>query len=164
MRPALLLSASFAIVAMASGCASSGVRPAPFPTGAHRSGAPASPEAPTIVQTALSLRGAPYRNGGSDPSGFDCSGLVVYVFARAGIRMPRTVAEQYEEGTRVPREALMPGDLVFFRTAGPVPSHIGIAVSGSEFVHAPTARGLVRTDALTSPYWAARFAGVRRVR
>ena len=70
----------------------------------------------TIVGTALTLRGVPYRNGGSDPGGFDCSGFTQYVFARSGIALPRSVEEQFDEGKKVKPRDLSSGDLVFFKT------------------------------------------------
>lgn len=163
----LLVSGVFA------GCASTGAVPAPFP----RPGAPV-PEAPPsdpesnavvdrtgygIAGTALALRGAPYRNGGSDPSGFDCSGFVTYVFAQHGFAMPRTVGEQYQAGRSVGPTQLEPGDLVFFSTVSAGASHVGIAIGGDEFVHAPSGRGEVRVERLSASYWATRFIGARRV-
>lgn len=155
MRGSILL-----LVVLASGCAASGARPAPFPSAP--SGATTA-DAAGIVRGALALRGAPYRNGGADPSGFDCSGLVAFVFAREGISLPRTVAEQYRAGRPVSARDLRPGDLVFFRISGRAPSHVGIVVSGGEFLHAPTSAGLVRVESLASRYWATRFAGGRRI-
>ena len=78
-----------------------------------------------VVGTALSLQGAPYRNGGSDPSGFDCSGFVAYVFGQQGLALPRTVSEQYDAGREIPPDALAPGDLVFFSTVARGASHVG---------------------------------------
>jgi cell wall-associated NlpC family hydrolase len=111
----------------------------------------------------MSLRGVPYRDGGSDPSGFDCSGLVEYVFARHGMWMPRTVSEQYRLGQAIDAAALTAGDLVFFSTVSPGPSHVGIVVGADRFLHAPSASGVVRVEHLSSAYWAARFVGARRV-
>jgi cell wall-associated NlpC family hydrolase len=119
---------------------------------------------PEIVGTALSLRGVPYRDGGTDPSGFDCSGLVVYVFAEHGLHLPRSAREQFDTGRAVHPAALTPGDLVFFTTLAPGPSHVGIAVSDQEFVHAPGSGGVVRVESLGAPYWSARFVGARRHR
>ena len=103
---------------------------------------------------------APYRNGGSDPGGFDCSGFVWYVFAQHGIAVPRTVAEQFRVGTSVDPIDLQPGDLVFFNTTGrPGPSHVGISIGGDEFVHAPSRAGEVRVERLGV---AATGRGVRR--
>jgi cell wall-associated NlpC family hydrolase len=158
---------------LAAGCASSGAVPAPFPTpGPSARAAPAPtpderavdiPLLAPVVGTALSLQGAPYRNGGSDPSGFDCSGFVTYVFAQQGLALPRTVSEQYDAGREISPDALEPGDLVFFSTVARGASHVGIAISASEFVHAPSSAGVVRVERLTSPYWSTRFVGIRRV-
>src|SRR5262245_11285960 len=142
---------SYAIVialALLSGaCASTGATPHPFPTpnpppapAASSSPRPSprpSPAAPaptgsaiaySITGTALSLRGTPYRNGGADPTGFDCSGFVRYVFAQHGVQVPRKVAEQYHAGHDVPPAQLEAGDLVFFTTVAPGASHVGIAL------------------------------------
>ena len=158
----------------ASGCASTGAVPRPFPSPGGRaapSGAPAvvassTPEADgyAIAGTALGLRGAPYRNGGNDPSGFDCSGFVQYVFGQHGIRVSRTVGEQFREGIEVSSDTLQPGDLLFFSTEGRGPSHVGMAIGGDEFVHAPSSRGVVRVERLSAPYWASRYIGARRIR
>jgi len=111
----------------------------------------------------LSLRGAPYRNGGSDPAGFDCSGFTRYVFAQYGVSLPRDVREQYRWGKSVKPEELAAGDLIFFTTTEPGASHVGIAVGGDEFVHAPSSSGVVRVEHLSSRYWAPRFLGAKRV-
>jgi cell wall-associated NlpC family hydrolase len=153
----------------AAACASSGAIPKPFPTPDAPSPRPppsssiTGAEATGLVGTALALRGVPYRNGGSDPSGFDCSGFVWYVFASHGIAVPRTVAAQFQAGTPVRATELQPGDLVFFETAGAPASHVGMVVSDDEFVHAPSSRGEVRVEHLAAPYWSSRFAGARRL-
>jgi cell wall-associated NlpC family hydrolase len=170
MRSAMLL----LLTALAAGCASGGAVPAPFPTPAPRPASPEPPytpelpplspaDRPAVVGTALSLRGAPYRNGGSDPSGFDCSGFVAYVFAQQGLYMPRTVSEQYAHGQPVGSDAVAPGDLVFFSTVAPGASHVGIAISQHQFVHAPSSSGVVRVESLTASYWSSRFVGTRRI-
>lgn len=120
-------------------------------------------DAYALVGTALQLRGTPYRNGGSDTTGFDCSGFTQYVFARYGVALPREVREQYKAGTEVRGEALEPGDLVFFNTDGPGASHVAIVVGGDEFVHAPSSRGVVRVERLSSSYWSTRYVGARRM-
>lgn len=159
---------------LAAGCASTGAVPSPFPRPGSPPDSAGDPVAdlllpagdtplPPIVGTAMSLRGAPYRNGGSDPSGFDCSGFVSYVFAQQGLALPRTVAEQYDAGRGVPADSLAPGDLVFFSTVAPGATHVGIVVSADLFVHAPSSNGVVRVERLSSPYWSSRFVGVRRV-
>ena len=159
-----------AALAVSAGCASSGAVPSPFPR--PGAGSPSHDTTPALTTdaeraallgTALSLRGAPYRDGGSDPSGFDCSGFVTYVFAQRGVFVPRTVSDQYQFGRRVDPTALEAGDLVFFTTTAPGPSHVGIAISGGEFVHAPSSAGVVRVEQLGSTYWASRLLGARRV-
>jgi cell wall-associated NlpC family hydrolase len=117
------------------------------------------------VSTALALRGIAYRNGGSEPSrGFDCSGLVQWVFAQHGTALPRETREQYATGGNVGENEIQPGDLVFFETVGAGPSHVGIALGGGEFVHAPSSRGVVRVESYsTSEYWSERWLGARRV-
>jgi cell wall-associated NlpC family hydrolase len=116
-----------------------------------------------VTGTALELRGTPYRNGGSDPGGFDCSGFVQYVFAQHGVKMPRRVSDQFREGTSVDPSQIEAGDLVFFTTVAPGASHVGIALGGDEFVHAPSSTGEVRVERLSAAYWSARFVGARRV-
>ena len=116
-----------------------------------------------LVGTALGLRGAPYRNGGSDPNGFDCSGFTKYVFGQYGVSLPRGVREQFRWGKSVKPDDLAPGDLVFFATTEPGASHVAIAIGGDEFIHAPSSSGVVRVEHLSASYWSQRFLGVRRV-
>jgi cell wall-associated NlpC family hydrolase len=158
-----------ALASLATACASTAVAPgpAPFPglpraTAAARSEPALAPSG--IVHDALALRGVPYRLGGDTPaSGLDCSGLVRYVFLEQRIAMPRTVVEQYEVGRGISRSELRPGDLVFFETEAPGPSHVGIVINGTEFVHAPGTGDVVRVDTLTTAYWSSRLLGARRV-
>ena len=179
MRSAPMRVLLMVVVAFASGCAATAGTPRPFPRPGNPPETPAAglPNAgigPTgtssartsgyeISGTALSLRGVPYRNGGADASGFDCSGLVWYVFARHGIVLPRTVSEQYRAGTSVATSELREGDLVFFSTTAPGATHVGILVGGDSFVHAPASTGVVRVEQIAAPYWSARFLGARRV-
>ena len=156
-------------------CASTGAIPKPFPmpstpasattdAGAREGAAAHAPyDGYALVGAALSFRGTPYRNGGSDPQGFDCSGFTQYVFAQFGVALPRDVREQYRVGNVVKPEQLAPGDLVFFTTTDPGASHVAIAVGGDEFVHAPSSTGVVRVEHLSSSYWAPRYLGARRV-
>jgi cell wall-associated NlpC family hydrolase len=183
----VLLAASFAA------CASSGAvyTPQPFPMAGGRPAAaeppavppgvatpPASPAGtPPLVApgrgnadgyalsgTALSLRGAPYRNGGVDPvRGFDCSGFVQYVYQQHGVSMPREAREQFRVGKKVSKDQLEPGDLVFFSTVAPGASHVGIVIGGDQFIHAPSEKGVVRVESLTQQYWSSRFIGAKRV-
>ena len=116
-----------------------------------------------VVGTALALRGVAYRKGGSDPNGFDCSGFTQYVFGRHGLELPREVRDQYRFGRAVRREKRAAGDLLFFSTVAAGASHVGIAIGGDEFVHAPSSTGVVRVERLTSSYWSRRFVGARRI-
>jgi cell wall-associated NlpC family hydrolase len=116
-----------------------------------------------LTGTALSLRGIPYRNGGTDPKGFDCSGFTQYVFAQYGISIPREVREQFRVGTTVQADQLVAGDLLFFATTDPGASHVAISLGGDEFVHAPSSTGVVRVEHLGSSYWSPRFLGARRI-
>ena len=99
------------------------------------------------VQIANRLTGVPYRWGGSSPrAGFDCSGLVQYVYAKVGIRLPHYAAGQYGHGHRVSRSSLRAGDLVFFSGLG----HVGIYAGGGKFIHAPRRGTTVRWSRLSS--------------
>jgi cell wall-associated NlpC family hydrolase len=116
-----------------------------------------------VAGTALSLRGSPYRDGGADPRGFDCSGFVNYVFAQHGYAVPRSVGELFRTGREVSADAVQPGDLVFFDTLGAGASHVGIVVGSDQFVHAPSTNGVVRVDRVSATYWAPRLVGARRI-
>lgn len=151
-----------------------GVAPGVVPPPAVPPGRPGTPpvsglpagantEGYALSSTALSLRGAPYRNGGVDPNGFDCSGFVRYVYQQHSVPMPRSVREQFQVGKPVSRDRLEAGDLVFFSTVAPGASHVGIMIGGNQFIHAPSERGVVRVESLGAQYWASRFIGAKRV-
>jgi len=114
---------------------------------------------------AMGLVGIPYRWGGNTPtSGFDCSGLVHYVLARAAdVNLPRTTADMSRRGESIQPDQIAAGDLVFFNTTGRPHSHVGIYVGKLRFVNAPSTGGTVRIDYLNNPYWAKHFDGIRRV-
>ena len=173
------------VAVLATGCATTGAVPRPFP-GAQPAPADPAPDAPggsaipptaaellppplldtpgaMALASALGFQGVRYRNGGSDPSGFDCSGLVQYVFAQHGIAMPRDVRRQYQVGYEIGTQDVRPGDLLFFRTASRGASHVAIAIDGTRFVHAPNSKGVVRVDRLSTPYWSTRLLGARRI-
>jgi len=120
-----------------------------------------------VLLQALGLVGTPYRYGGNTPTGgFDCSGLIGYVFrAAAGIGLPRSTGELMNMAVpRVKRSALDVGDLVFFSTNGSGKvSHAGIYAGDGRFVHAPSSGGTVRMDYLSDKYWSARYLGANRV-
>ena len=171
-----------AVVALAaSACASATreirvlpPRPVALPEAAAAAEPDSAPAAPTgapdivppgfaVARTAGTLLGLPYREGGALPDGFDCSGLVNYVFARHGVAMPRDVRRQALAGAAVARGEIAPGDLVFFTTTGSGPTHVGIAVGEGRFIHAPKSGDVVRVESLSAGYWTARFVTARRV-
>jgi cell wall-associated NlpC family hydrolase len=135
------------------------------PDPSHLAPAPAAagPDGYALAGTALALRGVPYRNGGADPNGFDCSGFTQYVFSQYGLSLPREVREQYRVGKSIKPEDLEPGDILFFATTDPGPSHVAIALGGDQFVHAPSSSGVVRVEHLSSSYWSPRYLGARRI-
>ena len=121
-----------------------------------------------VLFRALGLVGTPYRYGGNTPEGgFDCSGLIGYVYRdAAGIQLPRSTREL--KALRAPtigsREALQSGDLVFFATSGGRKvSHAGIYVGNGRFVHAPSSGGTVRLDSLSNSYWQRTYLDAKRV-
>jgi len=116
-----------------------------------------------VARTAQTLLGAPYREGGSLPDGFDCSGLVNYVFAHHGLAVPRDVRRLALAGAEVPRGGIAPGDLVFFATTGGGPTHVGIAIGAGRFIHAPKRGDVVRIESMSASYWTSRFVAARRV-
>lgn len=114
-----------------------------------------------IIVRALTLIDTPYRYGGSTPAaGFDCSGLVRYVY---GASLPRRSEEMAKLGEPITRSQLEPGDLVFFNTLERAYSHVAIYIGDGRFLHAPARRGKVRIEALDDRYWQARFNGARRI-
>jgi cell wall-associated NlpC family hydrolase len=150
------LLALLGLLALLSGCAG---RPAQ-PPAASMPMPPAGQEARvTVVESAHRMIGAPYRPGGNSPRGFDCSGLVSYSHGHAGIPVPRTAAEQFARARPIGRRDLLPGDLVFFKTAGRRVSHVGIYVGQGRFVHAPSTGKQVALESLDNPYWRRRIIG-----
>ena len=118
-----------------------------------------------ILSEALSQLGTPYHYGGASPAtGFDCSGLITYSAERSvGLKLPRNAAGLATVGSRIDRDDLRPGDLVFFDTMGSRYSHVGIYLGADRFVHSPSTGGVVRIDDMTVDYWSSRYTGARRI-
>jgi peptidoglycan DL-endopeptidase CwlO len=124
--------------------------------------APVGPAPPathsSVVAIAEHYLGVPYVWGGASPSGFDCSGLVMYVFAQVGVSLPHSSYSQYGMGSPVSRDQLQPGDLVFFDGLG----HVGIYVGGGSFIHAPHTGDVVKISGI-SGWYASTYVGARRL-
>lgn len=146
-----------------AGCASQAPVPSPGPVAIP---APASPPVEParlqVIFASLQQVGVPYAYGGATPAGFDCSGLVQYVFANAGVALPRTAAAQHATAQPLALRDAAPGDLLFFRDRGTT-SHVGIYIGDGRFVHAPRTGRSVALETFETSYWRNRFAGAGRV-
>jgi cell wall-associated NlpC family hydrolase len=159
--PPARLRSGFVLIALLAGCASA-PRHAEPPL---QAGTARADSANAVLFRAIALVGTPYRYGGNTPQGgFDCSGLVGYVFTdAAGVALPRTSGEMSEVRARkLGRDALQAGDLVFFADGRHV-SHVGIYVGEQRFVHAPNSGGTVRLDRLDGAWWNEHFVYGKRV-
>ncbi len=118
-----------------------------------------------VCDIAAQFLGVPYVWGGTSPNGFDCSGLVQYVYAQLGYNLARVAADQMKEGIPVSRDELMPGDIIGFSSAGlgGYASHIGIYVGDGMMIHAPSTGDVVKYTSIDSAYYTSRFAGARRI-
>jgi len=116
-----------------------------------------------IARTAESLVGTPYRYGGTDPNGFDCSGLTRYVYRRYGFELPRRAEDQLKVGRRVARTDLKPGDLVFFGMSWSKDYHVGVFIGDGCFVHAPQSGRRVEIQRLDHDYYRDRYHAARRI-
>ena len=151
MRSMRLGILSILTLVFAVGCAYSPVDSVPANIGAR------------ATNYALTAVGTPYHYGGSSPShGFDCSGLVQYSYARAGMRVPRTTSGLYRQSRTISLKELRRGDLLFFDQEGKKSSHVALYVGDNRFVHAPSSGKLVRVTSF-SPYWRRHLADARRI-
>ena len=159
----------YSLLLMVAVCVTGCTTPAPRTSSTITQSSPAADKLLTandILFSALGQVGIPYRYGGSTPdSGFDCSGLIQYVYAEsANIQLPRTVAAMYQiDAPVVDEDKLQAGDLVIFATGwGGRPSHAGIYVGEGRFVHAPSTGGTVRMDYLSEDYWQRSYLNAKR--
>ncbi|MGH8210222.1 MAG: C40 family peptidase [Steroidobacteraceae bacterium] len=131
-------------------------------SGAPREPDPAGDGGIAIARTVARLVGTPYHFGGADLQGFDCSGLAFYAYERAGVEIPRTADAQRRAARPVSRDALSPGDLVFFRIRSYRVNHVGIYAGGGRFIHAPRSGETVSYGNLGDAYYHKHFAGAGR--
>lgn len=122
-----------------------------------------SRKAQILLSMARQYVGVPYVWAGRSPSGFDCSGFIYYVFDQLGYGLPRMADGQFEVGIPVSRNSLEPGDLVFFETYEPGPSHVGIYIGNDQFIHASSGAGHVTVTPLNKTYYRDRYLGARRI-
>jgi len=146
--PAAAISSTVAPVSSSSGGSSRSGSVGPAPPPSHSS----------VVSVAMRYLGTPYVWGGASPSGFDCSGLVMYAFAQVGVSLPHSSYAQYGMGSPVSRDQLQPGDVVFFDGLG----HVGIYVGGGSFIHAPHTGDVVKISSI-SGWYASTYVGARRM-
>ena len=160
MSPRLLTLAASAVLALTTACAAPGPRAvAPSPPAAEQASVRVQ-----AVQVATSVIGTPYRNGGSSPRGFDCSGLVVYSYAQAGVRgLPHSAAALERRARPVPLTKLEPGDLLFFDLDGKRAGHVAIYLGDRAFVHAPSSGKHVERVEFGHVFWGKRIRRAGRL-
>jgi cell wall-associated NlpC family hydrolase len=134
------------------------------PVAPDRSASRASAQqAAHATEVALSMVGRPYRYGGDTPAGFDCSGLVSYSYAQAGVKTSRETPALRAQGVLIRTADLRRGDLLFFNQEGKKFSHVGLYLGDGRFVHAPSTGGRVRVDRFDAEYWRRHFVEARRI-
>jgi len=152
-----------AVAVLGQGCSIDPYRPPePQPVVVAPPPAPLPSVGNEIAIRAISLLGRPYVWGGADLTGFDCSGLVRFIYDQVGIPVPRTAAEQFSAAKPIELAGLKPGDLLFFRTQGRRISHVAIYTGEGRFIHAPRTGSLVEFRMLDDEYYRARLAGAGR--
>ena len=162
---AVRLILSLSIIAALSACAS---KPAPKKAPATQARSSVQPVRIThinplhgsqeLMLNSMGLIGTPYKYGGTDTStGFDCSGMIQFVYKNAlGVNLPRTARDLAAASRSIDKNQLKAGDLVFYNTGSPY-SHVGLYIGNGEFIHAPSSRGTIRTEKMSNPYFAKRF-------
>jgi len=143
-----------------SGCAST---PQKAPVASSGSTRPTAELGGQAAATALKMVGKPYRYGGSSPSGFDCSGLVLYSYKQAGFSLPHSTDKQRSLSRGIKLAELRRGDLLFFNQEGKKYGHVAVYVGDGRFVHAPSSGKSVRSDRLDNPYWKKHLSEARRI-
>lgn len=116
-----------------------------------------------IVLDALGQIGRPYRYGGTTPDGFDCSGLVQYVYGLQGLRVPRTTREQFKAGDRIKLKHAEPGDLLFYSFGGGGIDHVAVYLGDGQAVHAPSSGKQVIVAPVGNRWWMDRYRDAVRV-
>ena len=158
---------SILLASLLTACASQAPVPVTVPATPSVAQPQSAGAAEDVLLTALGLVGTPYRYGGNTPDGgFDCSGLIGYVYrGAAGVALPRTTRQMSAmPGVQIKRDALQSGDLLFFATSGGSRvSHAAIYVGEGRFVHAPSSGGTVRLDSLSNSYWKKTYLSAKRV-
>ena len=147
------------MLALVAGCSTAPER-APAAAGSTRPTAELGDEA---AAQALKMIGKPYRYGGAAPSGFDCSGLILYSYRQAGLSLPRSTESQRAAARPIKVAQLRRGDLLFFNQEGKKYGHAAIYVGDGRFVHAPSSGKRVRADRLDNPYWKKHLSEARRL-
>lgn len=154
---ALLLSSILALAI--AGCSTA---PRKAPASSSSATRPTAELGDQAASHALKMVGKPYRYGGASPSGFDCSGLILYSYRQAGVALPRSTDSQRLAARPVKVSQLRRGDLLFFNQQGKKYGHAGIYVGDNSFVHAPSSGKRVRVDRLDSDYWRRHLSEARR--
>lgn len=131
--------------------------------GEFSGGSTASTVGQTIVDTAMQYLGVPYVWGGTSPSGFDCSGLVYYVYKENGYSINRTAASIYQNGTYVEKENLQVGDAICFSSSSSSIGHVGLYIGDGQFIHASSGSGKVVISGLDESYYIRNYVGARRI-
>ena len=111
-----------------------------------------------LIMQSMDLVGTPYRWGGTTDAGFDCSGMIQYLYKNAlGVNLPRTSRDMAAASKGISKSHLKAGDLVFFNTSGRGISHVGLYIGNDQFIHAPSSGKTIQTEKLSKPYYASRF-------